>query len=434
MPQPSTARRAFHALSLPERTAVLGALRDETIGGVLLLLGALVALVWANSPWVQSYEDLRAFVVGPAALHLDLNLATWAADGLLAVFFLVAGLELKRELVVGDLRNPAEAALPVAAAVCGMVVPATVYLLVNALGDGDPQGWAVPTATDIAFALAVLAVIGSSLPTALRAFLLTLAVVDDLLAIVVIAVFFTDDLAWPPLIAAAGLLAVYALLQRRRITVWWLTVPIGLATWVLVHDSGVHATVAGVAIGLLTRVRHDEGERESPAERLEHRMRPLSAGVCVPLFALMAAGVTVSSGSLRSLVTDPVPLGVVLGLVVGKTVGVALGTYATTRLTRASLSEDLSWWDVLGVSVLAGIGFTVSLLIGELAFAADESTVSQVKAAVLVGSLIAAIIAAAVLAVRNGVYRRIDDREVLDGEAAPDGRLADPPDVHQERS
>jgi NhaA family Na+:H+ antiporter len=421
------ALRVFERLSLPERTEVLRALRDETTGGFLLLIGTAIAMVWANSPWRAAYTEVQEFVVGPAALHLDLTLHTWAADGLLAVFFLVAGLELKRELVVGDLRSPSRAVLPVAAAVCGMVVPALVYVVVNAIGNGSMTGWAVPTATDIAFALAVLAVIGSFLPTSLRAFLLTLAVVDDLLAIIVIAVFFTEDLAWAPLFGAVVLLGLYSLLQNRRVTWWWLYVPNALAVWVLVHESGVHATVAGVAIGLLTRVHHDPGEKASPAENLEHRLRPVSAAVCVPLFALMSAGVPVDLDTLRSLFTDPVPLGVVLGLVVGKTIGVYGGTYLMHRFTRASLSEDLGWTDVLGVAMLGGIGFTVSLLIGELAFADDEETVVQVKAAVLVGSLIAALFASFVLVLRNGVYRRIYEDDIRDTDA--DGI----PDVYQER-
>jgi NhaA family Na+:H+ antiporter len=421
------ALRVFERLSLPERTEVLRALRDETTGGFLLLIGTAIAMVWANSPWRAAYTEVQEFVVGPAALHLDLTLHTWAADGLLAVFFLVAGLELKRELVVGDLRSPSRAVLPVAAAVCGMVVPALVYVVVNAIGNGSMTGWAVPTATDIAFALAVLAVIGSFLPTSLRAFLLTLAVVDDLLAIIVIAVFFTEDLAWAPLFGAVVLLGLYSLLQNRRVTWWWLYVPNALAVWVLVHESGVHATVAGVAIGLLTRVHHDPGEKASPAENLEHRLRPVSAAVCVPLFALMSAGVPVDLDTLRSLFTDPVPLGVVLGLVVGKTIGVYGGTYLMHRFTRASLSEDLGWTDVLGVAMLGGIGFTVSLLIGELAFADEEEIVVQVKAAVLVGSLIAALFASFVLVLRNGVYRRIYEDDIRDTDA--DGI----PDVYQER-
>ncbi len=379
-------------------------------------------MVWANSPWDESYFDLQHTVVGPAFLHLDLELHTWAADGLLAVFFLVAGLELKRELVVGDLSNPSEAVLPAVAAVCGMAVPALVYVLVNAVGDGSYQGWAVPTATDIAFALAVLAVIGSFLPTALRAFLLTLAVVDDLLAIIVIAVFFTDDLAVGPLLGAAGLLLVYALLQWRRVESWALYVPIGIAVWILVHESGVHATAAGIALGLLTRVHRDEGERESPAERYEHALRPVSAAFCVPVFALMAAGVALSSEALRSVFTDPIALGVVLGLVVGKALGVYGGTYLTARFTRAELSDELQWSDVAGVALLSGIGFTVSLLIGELAFEGDAELVDLVKTAVLVGSIVAAVLASGVLAMRNRVYRRLneEDNQDLDADGVPD--------------
>jgi len=415
--------RAFlDRLPLSERSEIVAATRDETTGGFVLLAAAAGALAWANLDG-DSYRSAAETVVGPAALHLDLSLAEWAADGLLAVFFLVAGLELKREIVVGELSNPAGAILPVAAAVSGVVVPAVVYTVVNAVGNGDLSGWAVPTATDIAFALAVLAVIGSRLPTSLRAFLLTLAVVDDLLAITIIAVFFTPDLSVLPLIGVVGLLGLYAFLQRQRVGAWWLYVPIGLTAWVLVHESGVHPTVVGIAFGFLTRVRHDDGEHESPAERLEHRLRPVSAMLCVPLFALFAAGVTVSADSLRAAFTEPVALGIVLGLLVGKTVGVLGGTYVTARFTRAELNEDLAWSDVAGVAVLAGIGFTVSLLIGELAFGSDDAAAELAKTAVLIGSVAAALTAAVVLGRRNAVYRRIEEEDSRDSDR--DG-IADP--------
>ena len=217
---PARRRRLLGALPRSEQRFIADALRDETVGGALMLVAAVVAVLWASSRWSASYEDLQTTVVGPAALHLDLDLATWAADGLLAVFFFVAGLELKRELVVGQLRDPAQAVLPVVAALCGMVVPALVYLAVSASDESARPGWAVPMATDIAFALAVLAVLGSRLPTSLRAFLLTLAVVDDLGAIVVIAVGFTDDVDLLALAGAAVLLAVYVGLQRARWTPW----------------------------------------------------------------------------------------------------------------------------------------------------------------------------------------------------------------------
>jgi Na+:H+ antiporter, NhaA family len=411
-------------LPLTERTTLTDVLRNETTGGLLMLGATVLALIWANSAFAESYVALSEVTFGPEALHLDLDLAHWAADGLLAVFFLVAGLELKRELVVGSLSNPAAAALPVVAAVCGMVVPAAIYVALN-LGGGDLRGWAVPTATDIAFALAVLAVIGSALPTALRAFLLTLAVVDDLLAIVIIAVFFTSDLEIVPLAVAAALLAVYAVLQSRRVRGWWVYLPIGLAVWALVHASGVHATVAGVAVGLLTRVAHDEGEDRSPAERLEHRVQPFSAAVCVPLFALFAAGVPVSGEELVAVFTEPIGLGIVLGLVAGKTIGIFGGSYLAVRFTRAQLNPDLAWSDVLGLSMLAGIGFTVSLLISELAFEGDDGPTDLAKVSVLTASLVAALGATVILRMRNNVYRRIRDEDERDDD------LDGIPDVYQ---
>ena len=419
-------RRAFLArLPLAERTEILSVLRDETTGGFVLLVATAAALLWANLG-TESYLTVSETVIGPASLHLDLSVAAWTADALLAVFFLVAGLELKREIVVGELSDPAAAMLPVVAAVCGMAVPALVYLMVNVGMDGDLTGWAVPTATDIAFALAVLAVIGSRLPTSLRAFLLTLAVVDDLLAITIIAVFFTPDLSIIPLIGAAGLLGLYAVLQRLRVRGWWIYLPIFLAAWVLTHESGVHATVIGVAFGLATRVRRDAGEHESPAERLEHRLRPFSAAVCVPLFALFAAGVVVSADTMRSMLTEPVALGIVLGLLVGKGVGIAGGAYLTARFTHAELSQDLSWADVVGVAVLAGIGFTVSLLISELAFDSDPGTLALAKSAVLTGSVLSALVASVILARRNAIYRRIEEEDGLDG--VPDAYASEPPE------
>ncbi|MGN6246345.1 MAG: Na+/H+ antiporter NhaA [Motilibacteraceae bacterium] len=413
--------RFLERLPLTERTFVLSALRDETVGGALLLGATVVALLWANLAG-GSYEQVRTTVVGPHALHLDLDLAAWAADGLLAVFFLVAGLELKRELVVGQLRNPAQAVLPVVAALGGMVAPALVYLAVTRGADGTAPGWAVPTATDIAFALAVLAVAAPSLPTPLRAFLLTLAVVDDLGAILIIALFFTSSLSVLPLLGALALLAVYAVAQRRRVSAWWLYVPLGLAVWALVHASGVHATVAGVALGLLTRVRHDPGEHESPAERLEHRLRPLSAGLCVPLFALLSAGVALSAEAFGSAAGDLAAVGVVAGLVAGKAVGVFGGTWLTARFTRAELDPALSWGDLFGVAVLSGIGFTVSLLIAELAFDDQPGRAEHVKAGILVGSVLAAVLATVLLRRRNRHYRVLAAAEDadLDADGVPD--------------
>jgi NhaA family Na+:H+ antiporter len=374
----------------------------------------VVALVWANSPLSASYESTVDFHFGPAALSLDLSVGHWAADGLLTVFFFVAGIELKRELVAGELRSPSAAALPVVAAVCGMAVPALVYAVVNATGGGSMQGWAVPTATDIAFALAVLAVLGTSLPSALRAFLLTLAVVDDLFAILIIAVFFTSTIDLPMVGLAAVGLALFWLLLRKGVHGWYVYVPLALVNWGLMNASGVHATISGVAMGLMLRCHRHEGEEHSPGERIEHLVRPLSAGLCVPLFALFSAGVSVSGDALGDVFAKPETLGVVLGLVVGKAVGVFGGTWLAARFTRAELNPELAWADVLAVASLAGIGFTVSLLIGELAFDEDPLLAGEVKAAVLIGSLISAIVAGVLLKLRNDRYRRLVEEEERD--------------------
>ncbi|WP_350279470.1 Na+/H+ antiporter NhaA [Kribbella sp. HUAS MG21] len=392
-------RRAFPRILGRERAILADTLRAETTGGLLLLAAAVIALAWANSPWQDAYHDLREVHLGP------LTVEAWASDGALTLFFFLAGVELKRELVVGTLSKLNEAVVPVVAAIAGMVLPAIIYLITNLVADaGKPHGWAVPTATDIAFALAVLAIVGSSLPSALRAFLLTLAVVDDFGAILVIAVFFSHGFHLIPLLAAVALIALWYVLQRRRVGTPFLYVPIALAAWWFMHESGIHATIAGVALGLVTRVVADPGEKHAPAERIEHRLRPWSAGVAVPLFALFAAGVTLSADAVRQLVTDPVAIGVVAGLLLGKTIGVFGGSWLTARFTRAELNSDLAWRDVAAVSVLAGIGFTVALLIAQLAFGDDAAQVDRAKAAVLIGSVAAALIAALLLARRNRAY------------------------------
>ncbi|MFD4956716.1 Na+/H+ antiporter NhaA [Streptomyces sp. NPDC058451] len=429
----TSARKFLGRLSLPERNFVADALRTETVGGVILLLAAVAALLWANIPALRgSYESIGHFHLGPASLGLNLSVEHWAADGLLAVFFFVAGIELKRELVAGDLKDAKAAILPVIAALCGMAVPAVVYVLTNLGSGGSLGGWAVPTATDIAFALAVLAVIGTSLPSALRAFLLTLAVVDDLFAILVIAVFFTGHLNFAALGGAAAGLVVFWLLLRKGVRGWYVYVPLGLIIWALMYNSGVHATIAGVAMGLMLRCASHENEKASPGERIEHLVRPLSAGLAVPLFALFSAGVSLSGGALANVFTRPETLGVVLGLIVGKTVGIFGGTWLTARFTRASLSEDLAWADLFAVATLAGIGFTVSLLIGELAFTGDAALTDEVKASVLTGSLIAAILATVLLKMRNARYRKLCESEERDEDldGIPDVYEQDDPAYH----
>lgn len=422
--------------SWAESRRVAEILRKETVGGAVLLVAATVALVWANSPWSAAYFSLRDLHLGSDSfgLHLDLTLGTWAADGLLAIFFFVVGLELKREFVAGDLRDPARAALPIAAAVGGMVVPALIFVAFTArVGDGAVKGWAIPTATDIAFAVAVLAVISTHLPSALRTFLLTLAVVDDLLAVTVIAVFYTDEINVVALAAAVVPLALFAFCVQRRIRWWWLLIPLAVATWVLVHESGVHATVAGVLLGFtvpVLRSRAAGGPEAGPglAEHFEHRLRPLSAGVAVPVFAFFAAGVAIGGvdGFTRAM-ADPITLGIVAGLVIGKPVGIFLTTRIMAAVTRANLDAAVRWIDVLGLAMLAGIGFTVSLLIGDLAYGLGSDRDDFVKVGVLTGSLVSALLAAVLLRLRNRHYRAIWEEETADRDQ--DGV----PDVYQTR-
>ncbi len=406
MPSQSLPSRLFDRASELEATRIAEVLRGETLGGILLVVAAAIGLIWANSPWGDAYESVRDATVGPAALHLNLTLGTWAADGLLAIFFFVAGLELKREFVAGDLRDRRRAALPIAAAVGGVLVPALLYLAVNLIGDGPTGGWAIPTATDIAFALAALAVIGRGLPEGLRTFLLTLAVVDDLLAIAIIACFYTSDLQPLWLIAAAIPLGAFGLLVHRRVRSWWLLLPLAALTWILVHEAGIHPTVAGVLLAFTVPVIRSEaagGPDAGPglAEHFEHRLRPLSAGVAVPIFALLSAGVAFGGlDGLASAARDPVAIGIVVGLLLGKPIGIFFSTALLARFTGARLDEELGWWDVAGLALLAGVGFTVSLLIGELAFGAESPHDDAAKIGILVGSIGSIALAAIVLRAR----------------------------------
>jgi NhaA family Na+:H+ antiporter len=428
--------RPHQSFDRSERRFLLDALRTETVGGAILLVAAAVALLWANLPISGVYESLRtvvpydgSVVVGPLDLHLDLDLATWAADGLLAIFFFVVGLELKRELVAGTLRDPARAALPVAAALGGMAVPALAYLAVvsTAGGPGDLDGWGVPVATDIAFALAVLAVLSSHLPIALRVFLLTLAVVDDLLAIVVIAVFYTDSLQLPYLLLALVPLGLFTVLVQRRVTTPWLLLPLALLTWLFVHESGVHATIAGVLLGFAVPVLRPGLPGTCLAQRLEHAWRPISAGLAIPVFAFFSAGVGLAGGGVERILTDPVALGIMAGLVVGKPVGVLAASWLLVRVSRVRLMPGVSWWDMVGLGFLTGIGFTVSLLIAELAFD-SATTIEDARGGVLFGSLIAAALAAVLLTARNRHYRRLR-REEEDLDSAPAEAVRQPGEV-----
>ena len=384
-------------------------LRVETTGGILLLIAAALALIVANSPLSDLYEEVRHTYIGIDGV-LQLNVQHWASDFLLAFFFLVVGLELKRELVVGELRDAKQAMLPVIAAIGGIVVPALIAL---AVAWGEPGGtdvWPVPVATDIAFALAVLAICAKGLPSSLRIFLLTLAIADDLGAIAMIAALYSKP-ELLPLTVFAVIVALWILLQAKRVRGLWIYIPLGLAAWVALYEADVHATLAGVALGLATRVRPDPGEHEAPAIRAEHAIQPFSAGVAVPIFAFFSAGIALDGDALGAFAADRVALAVVAGLFLGKTIGVSLGAFAAHKLGWGRLAPDLRWGDIMGVAVLCGCGFTVSLLITELAFT-DAAQQGLVKTGVLAGSALSAIVGGALLARRRPTAAPTTERDL----------------------
>ncbi|MHB1064324.1 MAG: Na+/H+ antiporter NhaA [Georgenia sp.] len=377
-------------------------LQNETFAGMVLLAGAVVALIWANSPWRESYQVLAGYVVGPQALRLDLPIASWASDGLLAVFFFVVGLELKTEFVTGALRDFKLALVPILAAVCGMIGPALVYTVTQVIaGSGIYDGWAIPVATDIAFAVAVLGIFGRGMPPAARTFLLTLAVVDDLLGITVIAIFYTEQIDIVFLVLSLAFIALFAVLVNRRVTSWWLLVPIAAVAWGFMHVSGVHATISGVLMGLSVPALAHAGGGEPLTHRFVGRLQPWSAGLVLPIFAFFAAGVSVvDSGGLGGMLADPVAIGVYLGLPLGKFLGIWGGVALMTKLSQLRLGDGLGLADIAPVSIVAGIGFTVSLLIATLSFDAADPHSAHARVAVLLGSLLAAVLGAIALRVR----------------------------------
>lgn len=414
-------------------------LKVEAAGGIVLLAAALTALFWANSAWAETYEQFWTtevtLEIGQFALAEDLR--HWVNDALMAVFFLVVGLEIKYELVCGELRDPRRAAVPIAAALGGMAVPAAIYAVLNATGDGA-AGWGIPMATDIAFALGVLAVLGRRIPSPARVFMLTLAIVDDIGAITVIAIFYTADvsLGWLA-VAVAGIAAVGVL---RRMRVWSLSVyiVIGTVVWLGTYQSGIHATIAGVILGLmapakplldqqqarayarqysperlsaeaLRKYRFLLGESVSVAERLERGLHPWSSYVVLPAFALANAGIDLRGGVLGEALESNVTLGVVAGLVLGKLVGITATSWIAVRLRLGRLPAGIGWDALAGLALVAGIGFTVSLFITGLAFDPVSELAADAKVGVLGGSVIAAGLGVAILlaadARRRTTYR-----------------------------
>lgn len=403
-------------------------LRVESAGSVLLLAATLVALLWVNLPvdgWASGYDHFwhTPLTIELGDWRIEESLQHWVNDGLMTLFFFVVGLEIKDELVHGDLRDPRTAALPIVAAVGGMVVPALLYVAIAGGGDAG-AGWGIPMATDIAFAVGVLGVLGRRIPSAARLFLLTLAIVDDIGAILVIAVFYTDDLALGWLALALGLLAVMAVLRVLRVWAIPVYVVLGVGVWFALLESGVHATLAGVAIGLLTpavallrpevateyaadalrdhdldadelrRLRFLVGESVPVVERLQARLHPVSSYLVLPVFALANAGVALDG--LGDAVTSSVGLGVGVGLVVGKPLGIALACFVAIRLGIGRMPAATSWAQLIGVGAVAGIGFTVSLFIAGLSFA-DPALTDDAKVGILLASALAAVVGVLVL-------------------------------------
>ncbi|MGZ5291636.1 MAG: Na+/H+ antiporter NhaA [Actinomycetota bacterium] len=404
-------------------------LDEEASSAVLLLAAAAVAIVWANSPWRDSYEDLWTtdLTLRLGGWTLSEDLRHWVNDGLMSLFFVVVGLEIKREFLTGELRDRRAAALPVVAALGGMVVPALLYAALNAGGEGS-EGWGIPMATDIAFALGVLTLAARSAPPGLKPFLLTLAIVDDIGAILVIALFYSGGLSVPSLLVAAGLIAAVIVLQRLDVRAATLYVALGAAMWLAFSEAGVHPTIAGVILGLLTpaaafqrpravsaeAVRTAETtlddpeppdadapqwlglarlsrEAVSPLARAEAALHPWTSYVVVPIFALANAGVVLSSDALRESATSRITLGVVLGLVVGKVLGITLASALAVRSGLGRLPAGCDWRQVVGVSAVAGIGFTVSLFITDLAFD-RPATADLARIGILAASLLAGVL------------------------------------------
>jgi NhaA family Na+:H+ antiporter len=367
-------------------------LSQESAGGILLLIAVALAMVLANSPLAGVYQG---FLDTPMQLRLgalDINkpLLLWINDGLMALFFLLIGLEVKRELLEGALSSVSKASLPTFAAIGGMLVPAAVYLLFNANDPVTQGGWAIPAATDIAFALGIMALLGNRVPVALKVFLLALAIIDDLGVIVIIALFYSSDLSMISLVIAAAAVIGLIILNRRGVTALGAYGVLGAILWVAVLKSGVHATLAGVIIAFCIPLRDKQGG--SPSEHLEHTLHPWSTFLILPVFAFANAGVALGGMSLESLVS-PVPLGIALGLLLGKPIGVVLFSFIAVKLRLAELPEGIAWRHIIPVAVMCGIGFTMSMFIASLAFEHGGVVYSDLaRLGILIGSMLAAVV------------------------------------------
>ncbi|MBL8568390.1 MAG: Na+/H+ antiporter NhaA [Phreatobacter sp.] len=376
-------------------SALRAFLSSAAAGGIVLMMAATAAMIVANSPLAPSYFAVLKAYIGP------LNVLHWINDALMAVFFLLVGLEIKREFVDGRLSTWSRRILPGVAAAGGMIAPALIFIAINAGQPATLRGWAIPTATDIAFALGVLALLGNRVPVSLKIFLTALAIIDDLGAVAIIAAFYTADLSLAWLGGAVAILAVLTILNRRGEERLPIYLALGAVLWVFVLKSGVHATLAGVALALTVPVRTTPGQPDdphSPLHILEHALQPWVAFMIVPIFGFANAGVSLAGFDPATLIA-PVPLGIAAGLFFGKQIGVFLTTFAAVKLRWADCPEDATWPQVYGVSMLCGIGFTMSLFIGLLAFPTAPALQDEVKIGVLTGSLLSAFVGTLVLLV-----------------------------------
>jgi len=417
--------------------------QQEASSGILLIIATIIALIWANSPWAESYIHVweTKFTVSFGTFGISKDLLHWINDGLMAVFFFVVGLEIKREVLVGELASPRQAILPIVAAIGGMAVPALFYLLFNA-GGSARSGWGIPMATDIAFALGVLSLLGKRVPLSLKIFLTAVAIVDDLGAVLVIALFYTSELVWVSLLVGVGFLIALIIMNKLGVRSPLVYSLLGLGLWVAFLKSGVHATIAGVLLAMTipvrTRINTEEfishagffldefrnhgksGESvltnkdqrsaiqaievaaehaQTPLQRLEHMLHPWVSNFIMPVFALANAGVALK-GDILSIITQPVTLGILAGLVLGKQIGVFLASYLAVKLKWADLPSGMTWGRLYGLAWLAGIGFTMSLFIAGLAFVNSEF-LSSAKTGILIASLISGIAGAVILSRNN---------------------------------
>lgn len=371
-------------------------LKNETIAGLVLIIGAIVALIWANFPVAAArtaYTNFATLPIGFESIHLNLPIGVWASDGLLAIFFFVVGLELKQEFAIGSLRDIKKALVPMIAAVFGMLGPILLYLIIQLIAQTNHyDGWAIPVATDIAFALAVLGLFGKGMPPAARTFLMTLAVVDDLLGIILIAVFFASNLNYFALIISLALIILFGVLTQKRIVKWYILWPIGIFAWYFMHLSGIHATISAVALGLMVPAIQKKSEKEPMTTRFAHKLEFYSAGFVLPIFAFFAAGVNVvDSGGLVAMLVDPISVGIYLALPLGKFIGITGSVIVMIKICKLRLGQSLKIADIVPISLIAGIGFTVSLLIATLSYDPTSPYGSHARVAVLVGTLLSII-------------------------------------------